>query len=162
MLALAGCAALLLASADRPPRLILNTTASAPLGFYAVSPGRLAVGDLVAVFPPRDLARWLADRGYLPVNVPLLKPLVAGRGATVCGGADGLTVDGRWLAKARPRDRWGRRLPRFEGCRVLGADEVLLLNADAPNSLDGRYFGPVPRQGVIGRARPLWTWKARP
>jgi type IV secretory pathway protease TraF len=38
---------------------------------------------------------------------------------------------------------------------------VFLLNRQAPNSLDGRYFGPVPARQVIGGARPLWTWEAR-
>jgi len=159
--AFCGCAALLLSDARRPPRLLFNTTASAPIGLYAIEPGRFHTGDLVAVFPPSDLARWMAVRGYLPANVPLLKTLVAERGARVCGGASGLTVNGRWLAKAQPRDHWGRRLPRFDGCQVLSADDVLLINAAAPNSLDSRYFGPVPRRGVVGRARPLWTREAR-
>ena len=31
------------------------------------------------------------------------------------------------------------------------------MNWDVPDSLDGRYFGPIPASSVIGRALPLWT-----
>ncbi|MBV8103395.1 MAG: S26 family signal peptidase [Hyphomicrobiales bacterium] len=39
---------------------------------------------------------------------------------------------------------------------VIAADEVFLMNA-AADSLDGRYFGPLPAASIIGRAAPLWT-----
>ena len=31
------------------------------------------------------------------------------------------------------------------------------MNIDIPDSLDGRYFGPLPATTVIGRAVPLYT-----
>ena len=46
-------------------------------------------------------------------------------------------------------------MPVWQGCRTLGAGELLLLNPDHPDSLDGRYFGPLPASTVIGRATPL-------
>ena len=49
----------------------------------------------------------------------------------------------------------GRPLPVWQGCRTLGTGELLLLNPDHPDSLDGRYFGPLPASAVIGRATPL-------
>ena len=156
-----GCAAIASADPARPPRLLFNTTASAPIGLYVVAPGRFVPGDLVAVSPPPHLQRWLAARRYLPANVPLLKIVAAAQGRQVCGVDGGLYIDGRRRATAKPRDRLGRRLPVFTGCRRLGAGEVFLLNADAPDSLDSRYFGPIPQKGVIGRARAVWTWAAR-
>ena len=62
-----------------------------------------------------------------------------------------------WNASAsdRERDGRGRPLPVWQDCRTLGADELLLLNPDHPDSLDGRYFGPLPTSTVIGRATPL-------
>lgn len=158
--AMLGCALIASAgSGDRAPRLLLNTTASAPLGLYAVTPGRFEVGDLVAVNPPPALAHWLAGRQYLPANVPLLKVVAAGEGQRVCGRDRKVLIDGVFIASAKAADRWGRPLPVFTGCRRLGA-EVLLVNV-AANSLDSRYFGPLPASGVIGRVRPLWTWEAR-
>ena len=69
-----------------------------------------------------------------------------------------VTVDDHVVAAARERDGAGRALPRWDGCRVLGPGDVFLLNAAAPDSFDGRYFGPVPTASIIGKATPLWTW----
>ena len=56
------------------PKLIWNASASTPIGLYSVdrSP-RLDVTDLVAVAAPEPLATFLAERGYLPRGVPLMK-----------------------------------------------------------------------------------------
>lgn len=160
IVALGGIIAIVMARADRAPRLLLNTTASAPEGLYWVTPGHYVVGDLVAVRPPPPLAAWMARRGYLPANVPLLKVFAAGPGQQVCGTNDGLLVDGRSLARAKDHDRLGRPLPAYRGCKTIAADEVLIVNTHAPDSLDSRYFGPIPAEGMIGRARPVWTWSA--
>lgn len=157
----AACLCIGLGTRERiAPRLLFNTTASAPLGFYLLTPGRYARGELAAVRPPRELASWLARRGYLPANVPLLKEIAATAGQIVCGQDGRISIDGVPLARMQDRDRRGRPLPQFHGCRVLVAGEVFLLNPRAPASLDSRYFGPVPAEGVIGGARPLWTWSA--
>jgi conjugative transfer signal peptidase TraF len=156
-----GCLLALRPGGRPAPRLLFNTTASAPLGFYAVTPGRFVKGQLAVVLPPRVLANWMARRGYLPVNVPLLKEVAAVGQQRVCGEGDALSIDGRIVARMRAKDRWGRALPSYRGCRRLAANEVFLLNRHAPNSFDGRYFGPLPARQVIGGARPLWTWEAR-
>jgi type IV secretory pathway protease TraF len=78
-------------------------------------------------------------------------------GQVVCRQGLELRVDGARIALARWRDRRGRELPDWQGCRPLGAREVFLL-APHPDSLDGRYFGPTPRRFVLGRAVPLATW----
>ena len=73
------------------PKLIWNASASAPIGLYAVaSDDDLAVGDLVVVDPPESLATYLAERGYLPEGVPLLKHVAALPGQRVC--RDGAAV----------------------------------------------------------------------
>lgn len=139
-------------------RLVLNTTASAPLGFYWLAHETPAVGELAMVRPPSDLARWLAVRGYLPVNVPLIKHVAAVGDQSVCARGKAVAIDGRVVGKILDRDLVGRPLRASGTCRRLGEDEVFLLNPDAPRSLDGRYFGPLPRDCVIGRLHPLWTW----
>jgi conjugative transfer signal peptidase TraF len=154
-----GCLLVVGARRDaHAPRVVLNTTASAPLGLYVISPGRFGRGQLAAVSPPPGLARWMAIRGYLPANVPLLKEVAASGGQQVCGRDRRIFIDGVRVAEARHRDRWGRDLPAFEGCRRLGPAEVFLLNRAAPHSLDSRYFGPVPADRVIGGATPVWIW----
>ncbi|EZP82472.1 Type IV secretory pathway, protease TraF [Novosphingobium resinovorum] len=139
------------------PRLMWNASASEPIGLYRVTPGEQPVrGDLVVIEPPARLAHLLAERRYLPVGVPLLKQVAAGPGARVCRHGDVVTIDGTRKAVARPRDRLGRALPTWQGCRIVGRGELFLL-AGAPDSMDSRYFGPIPADGLLGRASPILT-----
>lgn len=144
------------------PRLLWNTTASAPIGLYRLHPDRrLAIGDLVAVRPPAPIARVFAEGGYLPPGVPLLKRVVALAGTTVCRIGDTVTIEGNPVGTAQPRDRRGRALPVWAGCRTLHAGEMFLLNPH-PDSLDSRYFGSFPVASVLGRATPLWLVDVAP
>lgn len=140
------------------PKLIWNASASAPVGLYAVQTAAdLGVTDLVAVDAPEPLARFLWEREYLPRGVPLMKRIAALPGQTVCRIGRIVTVDSIAMGKALARDRRGRELPVWQGCRALRASEIFLMNCDVQDSLDGRYFGPIPKNSVIGRALPLWT-----
>lgn len=139
------------------PRLLWNATESAPIGLYRIRATRMpSVGALVAVLPPPHLARFMAERRYLPLGVPLLKHVAARPGAWLCRHGGRVTVDGRLVAIARLRDRSGRALPVWRGCQRLGAHALFLLNS-APDSLDGRYLGPLPDAGLLGRATPILT-----
>lgn len=140
-----------------PPRLIWNTTASAPLGLYRVAPGRApGAGDWAAVAPPPPLAAWLAARGYAPRGVLLIKQVAALAPQRVCRDGAQIFIAGAPVARALERDHADRPLPQWRGCARLTAGEVFLLNADA-HSLDSRYFGPLPVGAVVGQAQPIWT-----
>lgn len=140
------------------PKLIWNASASTPIGLYRIRPaGRLAVGDLVAVDAPEPLARFLADNGYLPRDVPLMKRVAGLPGQEVCRNGRDIIVDGTEIGKALEHDRLGRPLPVWQGCLRIVSGEVFLMNAQAHDSLDGRYFGPIATSLIIGRATPLWT-----
>ena len=143
------------------PQYIWNLTPSVPRGLYAVEPPRcLHVTTLVVVRPPPPLGSLLDHGGYLPLGVPLLKRIFALSGQTVCRIGTQINVDGIVAAPARERDGRGRPLPSWQGCHVIGDDEVFLMNWDEPDSFDGRYFGPLPKAAVIARAVPLWTDEA--
>lgn len=140
------------------PRLVWNASASAPLGLYLIEPERdPPVGALVAVTPPEPLGQWMAERGYLGEDVPLLKHVSAKAGQRLCRISGIVSVDARPVAVALTRDRLGRPLPVWQGCRTLAANELLLLNPAHPASLDGRYFGPLRASAVLGRAVPILT-----
>ncbi|MBX7482017.1 S26 family signal peptidase [Qipengyuania qiaonensis] len=143
---------------DPMPRIIWNASASVPIGFYRITPDRdPPVGALVAIAPPERLARWMVERGYLGEDVPLLKHVVGKPGARVCRDGSIVSVDTRPLATTRANDRLGRPLPVWHGCRTLRNGELFLLNPDHPDSLDGRYFGLLPANAVLGRAQPILT-----
>lgn len=139
------------------PRLLWNETASVPVGLYRVRPGSaLHVGDIAALRLPDRLALLLAKRGYLPFGVPLLKPVAALPGQTVCRTKSAISIDGAHAGDALTSDHRGRPLPVWQGCHRLSPGEIFVMNPTEPRSLDGRYFGPLPESSVIGRAVSLW------
>ena len=159
--AVSVAAVALTASVKFPTRLVWNASASVPIGLYAVRPaGALHVGELVVVTPPEPLASFLADRGYLPEGVPLLKQILALPRQTVCRIRDSISIDGLTVGRALARDRRRRPLPAWQGCRTVRDGEVFLMNRRPADSLDGRYFGPLPAAAITGRADPLWTSNA--
>ncbi|WP_206453814.1 S26 family signal peptidase [Aurantimonas marina] len=140
------------------PKLIWNAPASTPVGLYAIgAPGPLDLTDLVAVKAPQPLATFLSDGGYLPRGVPLLKHVAALPGQRVCRTGYAIIVDGVAMGDALDHDSRGRPLRIWQGCRVVADGELLLMNWEVRDSLDGRYFGPLPASSVIGRATPLYT-----
>lgn len=142
----------------RAPALIWNTSASAPIGLYRLAPADgPEIGDYVVVSPPAPLADFLAERGFLPLGVPLIKRVLALPGTSVCRRGRTVIAYDYVYGVARERDHLGRPLPSWQGCRRLAGGEIFLMNWDAPDSLDGRYFGPLPIASIIARARPVWT-----
>jgi conjugative transfer signal peptidase TraF len=144
------------------PRLIWNASASVPIGLYAVHPaGTLRTGELLVVTPPEKLATFLDERRYLPKGIPLLKHIAALPGQTVCRMGDTISIDRITVGAALDRDHLGRSLPVWQGCRVIAAGEVFLMNRQSVASLDGRYFGPLPTTTIVGRADPIWIKEAQ-
>lgn len=140
------------------PRFVWNASASVPIGLYAVHPAhKLDVTELVVVRPPDALAHFLADRRYLPEGVPMLKRVLALPGQTVCRSDRTITVDGIAMGDALDRDSRGRGLPVWQGCQHIPDGQVFLMNWQSEDSLDGRYFGLLPRTAIVGRADPVWT-----
>ncbi len=144
------------------PKLIWNASASVPIGLYAVHPaGTLRTGELLVVTPPEPLATFLDARHYLPKGLPLLKHIAALPGQTVCRTGDSISIDDTVVGAALDRDHLGRSLPVWQGCRVISAGEVFLMNRQSVASLDGRYFGPLPTTTIVGRADPIWIAEAQ-
>ena len=154
-----GAAALVMSTmGEATPAYIWNASKSVPIGLYQLQPaGRLAVTELAAVRPPEPLATFLDLNGYLPIGIPMLKRVLALPGQTICRNGLTISVDGIDMGGALSRDSRGRPLPVWQGCRVVGADELFLMNWQSEDSLDGRYFGLVPQSSVIGKALPMWT-----
>lgn len=140
------------------PRVVYNPSDSAPRGFYVVK--RLVVhpGDWVVTRLPADVIRFAAERAYLPAGVPLLKRVAAMDGDHVCVRDARVWINGAPRAAALQVDSQGRPLQPWRGCRELEAGELFLLSTAQSSSFDSRYFGPIVRRAVYGRATPLWTW----
>ena len=152
--------ALAAASVSGQPRwFYYNRTESAPHGWYLHrNASTLQTGDFVFARLPDGAARVASDRRYLPLNVPLIKRIAAVEGTEVCVLNGKVFVAGVPAGVVLERDGAGRPLRAWLGCRMLGKDELFLLGASKAASFDSRYFGPVTRDRVLGKAIPLWTW----
>ena len=140
-------------------RLVYNPTTSAPAGWYLIDRyAHLRVDDFVLARLPADAARLADERQYLPLSVPILKRVGALGSQHACISGDSILIDGRLTAKTLRRDSRGRELAVWKHCRALRSDELFLLSVTTPASFDSRYFGPILRGSVIGKAIPLWTW----
>lgn len=142
------------------PVLIWNASSSVPMGLYRVVHRPVTRGQLAVLELPSAVATFARARGYLPTGVYLLKPIVAIAGDRVCRVIDVVTLNGRVVAVAHLKDGAGRTLPRWQGCRGLAHNEIFVL-AGRPGSFDGRYFGPLTVDMIVGRAEALWTIKHR-
>lgn len=144
-----------------PLRLVWNASASVPIGLYDLDPpSHLTVGDVVAVMPDKALADFMVERGYIGRGVPLMKHVAALPGQIVCRAGNTVTVNAVPFGDALDRDRRGRELPVWQGCRAIADGDLFLMNPDVPDSLDGRYFGPIAARTVIGKATPIYTDEA--
>ncbi len=147
-----GLSLLLMASVVSPQkRLIWNRTNSAPMGAYWVQNKVPDNGDLVLVSASSDEAIWAKEHGLVGEGWPLLKYNVARSGDNVCRVNEEIFINEKRAATAMRRTSTGINLPIWAGCRTLSSDELFLLNPH-PNSLDGRYFGPINTKDVDGVA----------
>ena len=137
-----------------PKKLIYNASASAPVGFYWLDNNDIERGDYVLVNVPDRVRGLVERRGYLPPKVPLLKRVAGLDGDRICRRGQEIFVNDRLAATANEYDGLGREMPDWHGCYILTERSIFLLQ-DHPQSFDGRYFGPVERRFIIGRATPL-------
>ena len=147
-----------LATHSRSPnrvRIVWYASASATVGLYIVRHDRAFVrGDLVLFIPTSKVAKFAAQRGYLPAGVPLVKlpwlSILFARKETTY-----LLTANLW-----PRDshrQQGAVAPAWSGCRTLDQSEVFLLMEGIRSSFDGRYFGTTNVSRIVGRLDPIWT-----
>ena len=156
VLALAGVGAIAWAVTNDPrPRLIWNTSESAPIGLYRVVYRAPLRGEMALVSPAGAAAKLIESRTYLPPKTPLLKRVAAQTGDEICRHETQVFVNGVILAQALKVDSIGRPMPAWSGCFTLQDGEIFLLN-DHPKSLDGRYFGTADLKDVVGVAQPVW------
>lgn len=154
--ATAAAAGWALAARSPSPLALINESPSLPKGLYVRSPDQTPGLDrLVTLTQPNVVRPYLADLG-IPADLRLLKRVAAVGGEAVCAD-DGALRWPRGMTAVPARDRRGVTLVAWEGCRVLAADELLVLG-DSPNSFDSRYFGPVRRAAVEGVYAEILRW----
>ncbi len=133
----------------------LNVSPSVPLGLYRLHavPATLTVGQLVLLPVPASVRPWHS------AWLPLLKPVAAVAGETVCVEEGSLRIGAVDYGPAYAEAQ-GRPLPHLDGCLIVQPGEVFLAGR-VEQSLDSRYFGPVRVAHLTAQAVPLLTWRSR-
>lgn len=134
--------------------LIYNPSDSVPAGFYVRSNRPIERGALVTVRAVSVAPAYATLRHFTDPGERFIKRVAAVAGDEVCAEGPRLSLNDVVVAQRQERDGAGRMLPTWSGCRVLGADQLLLLG-DTPDSFDGRYWGPVSTTAIGGVWRPI-------
>lgn len=156
----------------QPYRFAVNTTPSEPEGWYltrALAPDApLERGELVVIrYEGPAVAKYRTVAPY-PAGTEFIKRIAGVPG-------DRLDTRGRRVALVTPRGRTvslGAILTRSPSGKPvpppapwhnapIPARRYYLAATDTRAAFDSRYFGLVPRQRILARARPIWTWKAQ-
>lgn len=158
LLALAGLAAALLVwvgLAKPQDAFLYNPSSSITPGFYQRIDTPIVRRAIVTVRAAEVAPDFAHLRGFTDAGDRFIKRVVGVGGDRVCAEGDGIRLNDAMIAKRRTRDNEQRKLPRWEGCHVLGPDEVLLMG-DTDDSFDGRYWGVVSTEMIEGVWRPLF------
>jgi conjugative transfer signal peptidase TraF len=138
--------------------LVINVTASVPVGLYVRHAAPPRRGDFVLIRLPMHLRELPARRGYFPFNRLLLKIVAASTGDVVCRLGARVWTGGHSGVWALRTDALGRPLPNWRGCGRLRASELFVLGPNS-GSFDSRYFGPINHQSVVGAVRPMLEFR---
>ncbi len=141
-------------------QLIVNTSPSMPSGIYWMVRNERSVrrGDVVMFAPPDAVGAMVYERGWLPDGMPLLKAVGGIAGDVYCLRGQRFIVDDRDIGPTFLLDTQGRPLPQIAGCRRVGTGEFLPVSGFIDRSFDGRYFGAVSLDSVLGVGHPLVTF----
>ena len=135
------------------PWVRVNVEPSVPVGIYrlhAVHPP-LSRGTLVLLPVPRSVRRWKSPW------TPLLKPVAAVAGESVCVRDDALTIGDASYGRVY-QEAGGDPLPQIQGCLTVEDGQVFVASK-GDRSLDSRYFGSVKIGELTATATPVWLWR---
>ncbi len=145
----------------QPPKYYLNLSRSMPLGVYKFIPfnGDLKVEDLVIFDVPQQARPYVYGRGWLPKGWLLIKKVGALPGEKVTITNDSIKIRDVYVGPVFETDTEGKPLPRLRGSFIIPENHFLPIATYIQNSFDGRYFGPVSKTLIRGKAIPIVTFK---
>lgn len=126
---------------------------SMPRGFYFIKPvHRLRHGDIVIFHPPTLALTFLIQKGLVPENGILMKNVMGIPGDYVCKKNHRIWINHRYIAPVYIHGLNQEYLPSKPFCQTLTKNQYLLMSTYISRSFDGRYFGPVSKSRIIGKA----------
>lgn len=156
-----------LATGARVERLVLVATdSSCPIGIYRIVHKPLAHGELIEACLPAAIARYGMARGYIRSGTctngsePVIKIIGATAGDQVELSREAIRVNDIALPGSITRsvDTRGRSVRSIaRGAYLTSANEVWILGLHDARSWDSRYFGPIPRESIVGAVQPVFA-----
>ena len=167
------CVMLALSLYLKANNIVINYTASYPLGLYqkVTIDREIRAGDWVMFcLPGNPVTRLIAEREYLLHgrcqlgHAPLIKEVYAVAGDYVAVSAQGVSINhDPVINNTAPlrKDQQGRGLPIMASGRIEPGHYALFSDYDA-RSFDSRYFGAVNRDDIFTVIEPFWVLKGDP
>lgn len=145
--------------------LTINITPSIKKGFYVRSSGEIERGDVVSVCLREPYKQIALERKYIAKGTkcfgvdPLVKEMLAVPGDTVILTAEYIDVNAhkRFLPTHRV-DSAGRTLAAYPRGTYAHTSGYWLVGNNSEKSWDSRYFGPVRKEQIITKLKPLLVW----
>ena len=138
-------------------KITYQVTPSMPKGFYIIYPiENIKVNDIIVFYPPKKASQFLLTRHLIPHNDWLMKYVVAAPGDYVCKKFSFVWINNEKYAPVLTHSSKNELLPDTPFCSVLTKDKYLSISTIAQHSFDGRYFGPIDKKDIIGKACHLF------
>jgi len=133
--------------------LVYNASKSMSRGVYVVIPAKkIQRNDIVVFYPPFTTQQFLSMQHWGPGNHLLMKHVLGLPGDWVCKRKNTLWINQNKVANVLVFYATNKKIPQVDFCGYLTVDQYLLLSTNSERSFDGRYFGPVQRQNIKGKA----------
>jgi conjugative transfer signal peptidase TraF len=146
-----------------PPKFYLNLSPSVPMGLYRLQSKslkqNLKIGDFVIIKVPRQARPYIYGRHWLPQKWRLIKNVGALPGDKFEITDKALFINNTYIGPVYLIDHEGKPLPKLRGAFLVPSKYFLPVGTGTKKSFDGRYFGPVPQNLILGKAMPVVTWR---
>lgn len=130
-----------------------QVTSSMPKGLYLITPAKnLSRGDIVLFKPPNKVLSFLVKHKWLPHSGLMMKYVIATPHDYVCQKQGWIFINHKKIAPVYKEYAIGKKLANTHFCSKLTTQQYLLMSTRNKHSFDGRYFGPVNKNRIIGKA----------
>jgi conjugative transfer signal peptidase TraF len=133
--------------------LVYCPSKSVAPGIYLITPIKeISRFDLVEATPPNKILSFIKDKHWLGEKSTILKYVFAIPGDYLCLRDEQIVINHHKVGHIHKFYAPNKRLPQTKFCGKIPDNQYLLLSTMSERSFDGRYFGPVSRQNILGKA----------
>lgn len=128
-----------------------------PEGWYVIKPITKPIirNEILVFTPPAKGMKYLEQHKWLHKDTWVMKEAFGIPGDNVCLKNNTVFINSHPIAKTLTTYKPGHLLPKLSLCRKLGFNEYMMMSTHIKRSFDSRYFGPVKRSEIYGRAIKL-------